>query len=46
VSVLEVPADATAGAFALSIARREAVRLVTSRAYTADEMTGILARLG
>jgi uncharacterized protein with GYD domain len=46
VSVLEAPDDAAASAFALRVAGQGAVRLETFRAFTAEEMTGLLAKLG
>ena len=46
VAVLEAPDDETASAILLRTAASGAVRTETMRAFTADEMSGILAKLG
>jgi uncharacterized protein with GYD domain len=46
VAVLEAPDDETATAIALRSAGNGAVRTETLRAFTADEMTAILAKIG
>jgi uncharacterized protein with GYD domain len=43
---IEVPDDATMSAIALRIASQGNIRTETMRAYTAEEMSAILAKLG
>ena len=45
VAVIEAPDDASATAFALAIGSAGNVRTQTLRAFSKDEMTGILAKL-
>jgi len=45
VAIIEAPDDQTAAAIGLRAAGTGAVRTETLRAFTADEMTGILAKL-
>lgn len=46
VSIIEAPDDASATAFALSIGGAGNVRTQTLKAFTREEMNGILAKLG
>lgn len=46
VAVAEAPDDESATAFALALATQGNVRTTTLRAFDAEEMRGILARLG
>lgn len=46
VTVIEAPDDASATAFALSIGNQGNVRTQTLRAFSKDEMSSILAKLG
>jgi uncharacterized protein with GYD domain len=46
ISVTEFPDDETATAFLLAICGQGNIRTTTLRAYTADQMTGIIGRLG
>jgi uncharacterized protein with GYD domain len=46
IAVLEAPDDETASAIALRAAGNGAVRTETLRAFTADEMSGILSKIG
>ena len=46
IAVLEAPDDETASAIALRAAGNGAVRTETLRAFTADEMSGILGKIG
>jgi uncharacterized protein with GYD domain len=45
VTILEAPNDETASAFALSIASLGNVRMQTLRAFSKDEMLGILGKM-
>ena len=45
VAIIEAPDDASATAFALAIGSAGNVRLQTMRAFTKDEMSGILGKL-
>lgn len=45
VAIIEAPDDASATAFGLAIAAGGNVRMQTMRAFSKDEMTGILAKL-
>ena len=46
VAIIEAPDDASATAFALSIGAAGNIRTQTLRAFSKDEMAGILAKLG
>ncbi|HQQ69808.1 MAG TPA: GYD domain-containing protein [Alicycliphilus sp.] len=46
VAVIEAADDASATAFGLAIASAGNIRMQTLRAFSRDEMTGILAKLG
>jgi len=46
VTVTDFPDDETATAFLLAVGALGNVRTTTLRAYTADEMTGIIGKLG
>jgi uncharacterized protein with GYD domain len=46
VAVSDFPDDETATAFALAVGGQGNIRTATLRAFTADEMTGIIGRLG
>jgi uncharacterized protein with GYD domain len=46
VAIIEAPDDETAAAIGLRASGTGAVRTETLRAFTADEMSGILAKLG
>jgi uncharacterized protein with GYD domain len=46
VSVTDFPDDESATAFLLAVSAQGNIRTTTLRAYTADEMTGIIGRLG
>jgi uncharacterized protein with GYD domain len=46
VAVIEAPDDTSATAFALSIGMAGNVRTQTLRAFTRDEMNGILSKMG
>lgn len=46
VAVTEFPDDESASAFALTLAGMGNIRTSTSRAYTAEDMEGIVSRLG
>jgi uncharacterized protein with GYD domain len=46
VTVSEFPDDETATAFLLAVGALGNVRTTTLRAFTADEMTGIIGKLG
>lgn len=46
VVTIEAPDDESATAFALAIAGAGNVRMQTLRAFTKDEMSGILAKMG
>ena len=45
VAIIEAPDDASATAFGLAIAAGGNVRMQTMRAFSKDEMTGILAKM-
>jgi len=45
VAIIEAPDDASATAFGLGIAAGGNVRMQTMRAFSKDEMTGILAKM-
>ena len=45
VAIIEAPDDASAAAFAVAIGSAGNVRLQTLRAFSKDEMDGVLARL-
>ena len=45
VAIIEAPDDASAAAFAVAIGSAGNVRLQTMRAFSKDEMAGVLARL-
>lgn len=45
VAIIEAPDDASATAFGLAIASGGNVRMQTMRAFSKDEMTGILAKM-
>ncbi|OOG51940.1 GYD domain-containing protein [Polaromonas sp. C04] len=45
VAIIEAPDDASATAFALAIGAAGNVRMQSLRAYSRDEMNGILARM-
>jgi uncharacterized protein with GYD domain len=46
VAVSEAPDDETASAFALSLAAQGNIRMTTMRAFSGDEMRGIIAKAG
>ena len=46
VSVVEFPDDETVTAFLLAIGAQGNIRTTTLRAYTADQMTAIIGKLG
>lgn len=46
VSIAEFPDDESGTAFLLALAAQGNIRTTTLRAYTAEEMTGIIQRLG
>ncbi len=46
VTVADFPDDESATAFLLAVSAQGNIRTTTLRAYTADQMTGILGRLG
>jgi uncharacterized protein with GYD domain len=46
VAIIDAPDDASATAFALSIGAAGNVRTQTLRAFTKDEMAGIISKLG
>lgn len=46
VAVIDAPDDASATAFSLAIASAGNVRMQTMRAFSRDEMGGILAKIG
>jgi uncharacterized protein with GYD domain len=46
VAVIDAPDDASATAFSLAIASAGNVRMQTLRAFSRDEMGGILAKMG
>lgn len=46
VAVSEAPDDESASAFALTLAAGGNIRSVTMRAFTADEMRGVIAKAG
>lgn len=46
VTVADFPDDATATAFLLAVSSRGNLRTTTLRAYSADEMTQIIAKVG
>ncbi len=46
VAIIEAPDDASATAFALAIGSAGNVRMQTLRAFSRDEMSGILGKLG
>jgi uncharacterized protein with GYD domain len=46
VTVSDFPDDETGTAFLLALGAQGNIRTTTMRAYTADEMTGIIGRLG
>ena len=45
VAIIEAPDDASAAAFAVAIGSAGNVRLQTMRAFSKDEMAGVLARM-
>ena len=46
VAVLEAPDDESASAFALALGAHGNLRMTTMRAFSADEMRGIIAKAG
>ena len=46
VAIIEAPDDASATAFALAVGMTGNVRMQTMRAFTKEEMSGILGQLG
>jgi len=46
VAIIEAPDDASATAFALAVGMAGNVRMQTMRAFTKEEMSGILGQLG
>jgi len=46
VAIIDAPDDASATAFSLAIASAGNVRMQTMRAFSRDEMGGILAKMG
>lgn len=46
VAVLEAPDDETASAFALALGSQGNLRMTTMRAFSADEVRGIIAKAG
>jgi uncharacterized protein with GYD domain len=46
VAILEAPDDESATAFALNLAAQGNVRTTTLRAFTGDEMRGVIAKAG
>jgi uncharacterized protein with GYD domain len=46
VSIAEFPDDESGTAFLLALGARGNIRTTTLRAYTAEEMTGIIQKLG
>jgi uncharacterized protein with GYD domain len=46
ISITEFPDDETATAFLLAICAQGNIRTTTLRAYNADQMTGIIGKLG
>lgn len=46
VSIIEAPDDASATAFALAVGSAGNIRLQTLRAFSKEEMSGILSKLG